>query len=346
MGLARRSHQRPDLNADRFDDVAVGVPNESWRAKPGHREWLGRVVVVPGGANGVVAARSWAFTQDSRGVPDRTEEFDQFGFSLLVDDVTGDGWDELIVWGNEGDRLDGALFVLPGPLSKIRARGATVFYGRTAGLPALGVTLVAGNFDRRGPDDVIVSSGPHDGMGAVTMLRGTPSGLTATGSRTIRRHSPGMPRLFEGWEAFGESLAAGDVDGDGDDDLLVSSSAEAVSGFGTAGRVFVIQGRGGGITTEGVQPFSADSPGVPGSAHGGGGFGLCVGLFDSDGDGRTQAVIRHERIDGTFAATANLTILPTTSSGLTGRGAHILEPSDFGADPRTEGYTFGCGLAG
>jgi hypothetical protein len=316
-----------------------GVPD------PGHRESLGRLVMVPGGINGVVPARSWALNQDSPGIPDRVEQFDEFAFSLLTADVTGDGKDELIVWGNEGDQLNGALFVIPGTKARIRAEGATVVYGRTEGLPRLGLALVAGNFDRRGPDDVIVSSGPNDGMGAVTMLRGRPSGLTATGSRTITRRSPGMPRLVDGWEAFGESLAAGDVDGDGDHDLLVSSSTEMVGGVSTAGRVFLIRGRTGGITTEGLQRFSADSPGVPGHSTGGGAFGQCVELIDLDGDGRTEAVMRHERIDGTFAAIPVVTILQATPSGLTGRGARRLEPADFGASP-SGGGVFGCDLAG
>jgi hypothetical protein len=186
--------------------------------------------------------------------------------------------------------------------------------------------MVAGNFDRRGPADVVVSSGSQVRVGRVTMLRGTPSGLTATRSRTI--------------SGFGFPFAAGDVDGDGDDDLLVGNSGDTVGGLEGAGRVLLVRGGTGGITTEGVQQFSADTAGVPGRAHATGGFGRCVELIDLDGDGRTEAVIAHERITRTFAAIANVTILPATPSGLTGRGAWWVQASELGATG------FGCPLAG
>ena len=327
------------LNADRFDDVAVGVPSESWRARPGHRQALGRVVMVPGGARGVVPARSWAFNQDSPGIPDRAEQLDQFGFALLVADVTGDDWDELIVWAGEGLQFDGALFTLPGTPARILAEGASVVYGRTGGLSRLGETLVAGNFDRRGPDDVIVSTGPFEGMGRVTMLRGTPSGLTATRSRTIR----GLAG-HASWCGLGPSFAPGDVDGDGDDDLLVSNSGDTVDGIEGAGRVFLIRGRTGGITTDGVQAITENTPGVPGRPHLGGGFGTCVELMDVDGDGRSEAVIAHER--ATVPAVRIVTILKATPSGLTGRGARSVDPSDFGAPFPVAQRGFGCDLAG
>jgi hypothetical protein len=336
------------LNADRFEDAVIGVPGESWRARPAHRLQLGRVVVMPGGADRVVTARSWAFSQESAGIPDRAETSDLFGDELLVDDVTGDGWDELIIWATEGGQpgaRPGALFVLPGTRSGIRARGTTVIYGQTRGLPKLGPELVSGNFDRRAPRDVIVGSSRRpEGLDRVTLLHGTPSGLTAVRSRTISRVSPGMPPLFRSLElVFGGSLAAGDADGDGDDDLLVANIVETVDGVERAGRVFLIRGRQGGITTDGVQWFSQNTPGVPGRAHRMGLFGRCVELIDRDGDGRTEAVNASDERRGSAGA---ITILRATPSGLTGRGARRLDPADFGATSPDGGYGFGCDLAG
>jgi hypothetical protein len=330
------------VDTDRFDDVVVGVPGESWRARLGHRRALGRVIVVPGGGDGVVTARSWVFSQDSRGIPDRPETFDQFGSYMLLDDVTGDGWDELIVYAFEGNttaRFTGALFVLLGTPSGVHARGTTVIYGLTGGLPLLFGPIVAGNFDRRGAHDVIVNSPTvSDPTAGVTMLRGTPSGLTAKRSRTIRRDSPGMPRPAED-PSFGWSLAAGDVDGDGDDDLFVSSPDARVGGSFSAGRVFLIRGRAGGITTEGVQSVTQNTSGVPGRVHPAGYFGRCIDLVDLNSDGRFEAVIAYYRQNSAGVAT----ILRATPSGLTGRGARRLEPSSFGAP---EFSAFGCDLEG
>jgi hypothetical protein len=344
------------INGDRFDDLTVGVPGESWRVGPVLHDRLGRVVVVPGGAGGVVTTRSWAFNQDSPGIPDRPEQGDGFGSTLLMDDVTGDGWDDLIVWAQEGEGLigeyPGALFTLPGTRSGVHARGTAVIYGQTNGLPRLAGPIVAGNLDRHGPRDVAVGS-LHEWRsgfaGAVTMLHGTPSGLTATRSRTIRRDSPGMPHVAPGRFYFGGRgpLAAGDVDGDGDDDVLVGSLSETVGGHFEAGRVFVLRATTGGITTAGVQQFTQDTPGVPGRAHWGGHFGHCLELVDLDGNGRTEAAIASgERSDDPEISVGAVTILRATPSGLTGRGARRLNPADFGATTHSGGVGFGCGLKG
>jgi hypothetical protein len=336
------------INGDRFDDVVVGGTGESWRA----HSFAGRVVVVPGGVDGVVTTRSWAFTEDSTGIPDRAEDYDSFGQSLLVDDVTGDGWDDLIVGASEPGASGvppGALFVLPGTRSGVRVRDTTVIYGQTHGLPHLLGSIVAGNFDRRGPRDVVVGS-LHEGTlkftDAVTMLPGTPSGLTTTGSRTIRRDSRGMPPMHRSFETFG-SLAAGDVDGDGDDDLLSGSPYETFRGRQEAGRVFLIRGSTGGITTDGVQQFSQATPGTPGRVHRYGHFGRCVELVDLDGDRRSEALIASdERIHRDHSSVGAVTILRASPTGLTGNRARRLDPADFGATTRRAGAGFGCDLAG
>jgi hypothetical protein len=177
----------------------------------------------------------------------------------VVDDVTGDGVDELLVLA-PGEQVAhntvGALFVVPARLATGIVQ-ASVIYGGSDGLPMITGPAVSGNFNRRAPHDVVFHSFDPLALdnGAVTMLRGTPTGLVTSGSRTIRRVSPGMPPL-RGIAQFGGSLASGDVDGDGDDDLLAGSAFEEVRGIFGAGKMFVLRGDAGGITTNGVQLFS------------------------------------------------------------------------------------------
>jgi hypothetical protein len=117
------------------------------------------------------------------------------------------------------------------------------------------------------------------------MLRGTPVGLSATRSRTISRDSPGMPPLGRARpEHFGWSLAAGDVDRDGDDDLLVGSIGEYGKGFEAAGRVLLIRGREWRHHDRGRTTIQSNSPNVPGRPFREGYFGQCVELVDLDGD--------------------------------------------------------------
>jgi hypothetical protein len=335
-------------NRDRFDDVVVGAPGETRRAG----EQMGQVTVVPGSRSGVVATGAWIVNENTPGVLDRAEFLDRFGNDLVVDDVTGDGMEELIVVA-PGERVAqntvGALFVLHRRPASGRLEGA-VIRGGSDGLPVITGPVVAGNFNRRGQHDVVFHT--FDPLtvrgGAVTMLRGTPTGVATTGGRTIERDSAGMPPL-RGLGLLGESLAAGDVDGDGDDDLLAASTLERVSGIDGAGKIFVLRGAAGGITTDGVQLFSQRSPGVPGRPHVAR-FGRCVALLDRTGDGRSEAVVASDegRVGtppGPLGDLGAITILRGTVSGLTGQGARRLNASDLGAEEE-DGVGFGCELAG
>ena len=82
-----------DFDDDGFVDLAVGVPFEGVGAVPG----AGAINVLFGGGGGLSGAGSQLFTQDIPGVGSTAEEFDNFGWSLAVGDVQGDGPVDLVV---------------------------------------------------------------------------------------------------------------------------------------------------------------------------------------------------------------------------------------------------------
>src|SRR5439155_14948027 len=88
-----------DFDGDGFSDLAVGTPGEDDEGL-GTTD-SGAVNVLYGSAEGVTAAGAQYFTQDTPGVRDRVESFDQFGEGLGAADFNGDGFADLAVgaWG-------------------------------------------------------------------------------------------------------------------------------------------------------------------------------------------------------------------------------------------------------
>ncbi|MCH9650454.1 MAG: integrin alpha [Deltaproteobacteria bacterium] len=84
---------RGDFNGDLWDDLAIGVPNES----VGSQEDAGAVIVAYGGPQGLGVAHSQLFTQNSPGIPGVAESDDEFGSTLVVGDFNLDLIDDLAV---------------------------------------------------------------------------------------------------------------------------------------------------------------------------------------------------------------------------------------------------------
>ena len=101
------------------------------------------------------------------------------------------------------------------------------------------------------------------------MLYGSASGLTATGSQLWSQGSSGIGGLAEPQDAFGETLAAGDFNGDGRADLAIGAPGEN----NARGVVQVLNGSPSGLTASGNQLWSQDSPGIDGVAEPGDSFG-------------------------------------------------------------------------
>ena len=91
--------------------------------------------------------------------------------------------------------------------------------------------------------------------------------------------------MAEPGDNLGLRLVVGDFGGGGFVDLAVGG-AEDVGAAEDAGAINVLPGSAGGLTGTGSQLFTQDSPGVPGVAEPGGGFGtvaMAAGDFDGDG---------------------------------------------------------------
>ncbi|WP_406840944.1 VCBS repeat-containing protein [Streptomyces sp. AHU1] len=129
-----------DLNRDGLADIVVGSPLED----TGKRN-AGQVTVIPGRRAGALGAGSYAFTQNTAGIPGADEAEDSFGTTVAVGDINNDGKPELFIGAAEENNATGAVWVLPGGTDGPTAKGSSIITAPSVGFPQKDSTLLGGN---------------------------------------------------------------------------------------------------------------------------------------------------------------------------------------------------------
>ncbi|MFD5740592.1 VCBS repeat-containing protein [Streptomyces massasporeus] len=120
-------------------------------------------------------------------------------------------------------------------------------------------------------------SGKED-AGQLVVLYGTKTGVSSAKRSAISQNTTGNPGTAETGDVFGADSAYADFNGDGYDDLAVSSPMEDVGSDKDGGAVAVLWGSAQGITGKGVSIADA----AP-TKHDRWGRNLAAGDFDGDG---------------------------------------------------------------
>lgn len=148
------------------------------------------------------------------------------------------------------------------------------------------------------------------------MLYGSADGISTAGGLWINQDSPGVPGAAEPDDLFGRSLAAGDFNGDGRDELVAGAPGEALGSRRDAGGIVIFPGTATGVSTTGSTWWDQDSPGVPGAAEQSDQFGYVLTAGDTGTDGRDELIVSVQEGVGSRWAVGAVHVFRGSTSGL------------------------------
>ncbi len=313
-----------DVNGDGFDDVIIGaagmVSDYYSSDSPGFS------YVVFGKAAGFDATMDLSSLDGSNGFRlDGEKKYDFSGWSVsTAGDVNGDGWDDVIVGTPQADSNahdSGSSYVVFGKaagfdatmdLSSLDGSNGFQLDGEEE-LDHSGISVSnAGDMNGDGLDDVIIGAPgygqSYHGYGVYStgfsyVIFGKASGFNATLDLSSLDGSNGFRLNGERtFDLLGETVStAGDVNGDGLDDVIVGASDSSYVVFGKASGFSATMNLS---DLDGSNGFRLDGRGVPstaGDVNGDGFDDVIVGALDS-------SYVVFGKASG-FSATINLSSL-------------------------------------
>jgi hypothetical protein len=251
-----------DVNGDGYDDVLVGAQ--------AYDDWTGRIYVYGGSVGGLSTSAVFIATGEGPA--------HSFGRSAgSAGDVNADGYDDVVVGAFGYAGMMGRVYVYPGGPGGMSVKPIFTAIGENPG-DRFGYSVGrGGDVNGDGYGDIIVGAAHYgDGRGRVYVYAGTAQGLSAVPIFTASGDAA--------QDQFGYSVGtAGDVDGDGYDDVVVG----AWRFDGSVGRVYIYGGGPEGvsaaplftITGEAMENWFGKSVGTAGDVNGDDFADLVVGAY-------------------------------------------------------------------